>query len=152
MKATSNARQKASQKTPTGGMSGAFLPHILKSAGITVLLGLFLLLIGTLIAYFTADPAQWAAPLGWFASALTAFFGGWIAVRIHKSSALLCGLCNGLLMVALFFLCSLFGEYCPPVHSTTVSLLLRAGFLLLSILGAIVGRNLHPPQKKRRHH
>ena len=141
--ATKKAKQGAhsAKHLPKGSPDAgdALLPHILKGLLITAGVGGLLIVTASLIACFDADPQRLTAPLGLAASALTALAGGWITVRIHKRSALLCGLCNAALLSALMLLLSLLMIDRASGYPGWLSCLLHLGFALLSVLGAFLG-------------
>lgn len=113
--------------------------HMGKSLLITVGVGILLTVICSLIAYFCADPDSMIRPLSFCAAALTALAGGFIAVRIHKHAALICGLLNGSLCTALMILASLFFRAYSSGYAAWLSCLLHIGFMLLSVAGAYIG-------------
>ena len=123
--------------------------HLLKSLGITLLTALVLLLLASLAAYFSPDPAKMVQPLALLSSLLTALVGGFAAVRIHGHSALLCGLCNGMLFLALMLPTSLFFTPFASGYSALISCLLHVAFLLLSMLGGYLGLKKGKPKKKK---
>ena len=129
------------------GTEAKNLPRDLcKSVLITLGLGALLLFIASLLLSLTADPLPLTLPVGMGIAAITAFLGGWIAIRIHGQNALLCGLCNGSLCLVVFLLLSL-GIKDLASHSATLSLFLHLGFPLLSVAGAYAG---HPSPTKRK--
>ena len=102
-------------------------------------IGLLLIVIASLAAYFSPNPNTLIAPLAIAAAGLTAFIGGVIAVRIHGGGALVCGLLNGSVFMTLMMLLSLcFARYASG-YSAGISCLLHAGFVLLSVAGGYVG-------------
>ena len=124
--------------------------HLLKSVAISLLTALLSLAVLSLAAYFTEDPAALLLPMGLTAAAITAFTGGFAAVRLHRKSALLCGLSNGCTMLAIMLVLSLFFGNASSAHSPLTSILLHAGYLLLSVLGAFVAlpRTAGTPRKR----
>ncbi len=110
--------------------------HILKSIAVSLLTAILSLMVLSMAAYFTGDPATLLLPLGLVAAAITALVGGFTAVKLHKKNALLCGLANGSAMMAIMLLVSLFFKDGASAHSPLLSCLLHAAFLVLSILGA----------------
>lgn len=137
------------RREPLADASPALLPkHLLKSFGMTLGVGLVLIVSASLIAYFMPDPNALIAPLGLAAAGLTAFLGGVIAVRIHGGGALLSGLFNGVLLMAVMMLLSLCFVRNSSGYSAGVSCLLHAGFLMLSVAGAYLG-NRRKTRKKR---
>ena len=129
-----------------------FSPSILlKSMLITLGVGIALLVMASLCAYFFNDPNQLILPLGLTASAMTAFIGGIVSIRMQGHSALLCGLCNGAAVCAVMILASLFFKSLSSGYSALVSAALHAGFLCLSVAGAYLGQKRgKKPQKRRR--
>lgn len=112
-------------------------------------IGATLCVAAALVAYFSPDPTRMILPLGLSASALTALLGGVIAIRMHGHGALVAGLTNGALLMALMILGSLFCKPLATGYTAWLSLLLHTLFLLLSVVGASVGRRRTPKRKKR---
>ena len=127
--------------------SSLLMRNAAKSFLLSLATGAILLLLFSLIAYFQADPSVLILPLGLAAVGLTGFLGGVFLVRLHKHSALICGLLNGTLVEAFLLLLSLFFSKHASGYSLPVALLIHAGFLLLSVLGAFLG--LPKPEKKK---
>lgn len=125
--------------------SGSLVTDLLKSLLCTLATGLTLLLIASLAAYFTPDPARLTPALGLVASGLTALLGGIAAARIHKQGALICGLGNGAMLMAVMLLLSLFFTKEASGYGVWISAALHGGWMLLSVLGAFLGM----PGKKR---
>lgn len=130
---------RSKKSVPETDSPASFARHIGKSLLLTVALAAALALVSALAAYFSPDPDSLTRPLGIAIAALTAFFGGVIAIRIHGHSALLCGLCNGSALMLLMILASLFLRTYSSAYSTLISTLLHVGFLLLSVAGSFVG-------------
>jgi putative membrane protein (TIGR04086 family) len=135
------AREEAS---PAQFFKNAF-HALLWSIGTAILL----CVAAALAAYYSPDPTRIILPLGLSASALTALLGGMIAIRTHGHGALLAGLSNGALLMALMILGSLFCKPLATGYATWLSLLLHAIFLCLSVVGATLGRRRTPKRKKR---
>ncbi|MBR3894627.1 MAG: TIGR04086 family membrane protein [Clostridia bacterium] len=124
---------------PETDSPASLVRHVGKSLLLTAAIALALALVSSLAAYFSPDPDSLTRPLGIVCAALTAFFGGLIAIRIHKRSALLCGMLNGSAMMLLMILASLFFRPYASAYTSWLSCLLHVGFLLLSIAGSFVG-------------
>lgn len=123
------------------------------SAAVTIAVGMGLLLIGALAAYFFPNPSSVILPIGIAASGLTALIGGMISSRILKKGALLCGLSNGCVLLSLMLLLSLCMIQYSTHYSALTSFLLHLGFILLSVLGAFLGigrAKKHGPKKHSR--
>ena len=154
MQKTSSKAKKRRQTHPTrrepvADASPALLPkHLLKSLGITLGVGLLLIISASLIAYFMPDPNALIMPLGLSAAGLTALVGGVIAVRIHGGGALISGLLNGTLLMAVMLLLSLCFVRNSSGYSAGISCLLHAGLILLSVAGGYLG-NRKKRGKKR---
>ena len=118
---------------------------LLKGSAVTVGIGFAMTVVASLIAYFSADPNTMIQPLAWGASALTALMGGFLTVRFHKHSALICGLFSGGALTCIMILASLFLKSYASGYSVLMSTLLHTGFILLSISGAFLG--LKKPKK-----
>ena len=109
-----------------------------------------LLLLFSFLLYFSPDPNQYIRSAGLLSAGLTAFAGGFIAVRIHGQSALICGVINGgLLTMFSLFLAMLLKEYSSG-YSTGVICLLHIGALLLSIAGAYLGLKKQKRPRRRK--
>ena len=134
-----HSTHRSKKSAPESTSPASFARHIGKSLFLCVAFAAVLSLVSSLAAYFSPDPDRLTQPLGIAVSALTAFFGGVIAIRIHGRSALLCGLCNGSALMLLMILTSLFFRTYASAYSSLVSALLHVGFLLLSVAGAFVG-------------
>ena len=134
-------------KQPEADSPSLWLRHLAKSLLITIVSALILLTAGSLIAYFTADPSALVQPIALVCSALTALIGGFAAVRIHKHSALFCGLLNGSATTALMLLASLFFRSHASGYSAGVSALLHTTFILFSVAGAFLGLPRKSPRR-----
>ena len=133
------APRQSKKSVPQPDSPASFVRHVGKSLLLSAAVTLTLALIASLAAYFSPDPDSLTRPLGIACAALTAFFGGVIAVRIHGHSALLCGLCNGSALMLFMILASLFFRPYASAYAAWLSCLLHVGFLLLSVAGAFLG-------------
>ncbi len=139
---------RSDASAPAGPMLWA--KHLSKSLTITLAVALGSVLMLSLLAYFYDDPDRLARPLGLAAAGVTALVGGFASVRIHGEGALICGLLNGLVFMALMMLLSLAFAGLASGYSAGVSLLLHTAFLLLSVVGGYLG--LRKKTKKRKKH
>ena len=146
------ARQKERRKETDVKNSPSLLGHALRCLPITFGLGLLILLSFSLIAYFMENPLDWILPLGLASAALTAFFGGFVMARMHRHSALLCGLLEGTLSGSIILVLSLFFVKHATAYPTWLSCLIHAGFLLCSVAGAYAGlpRSKGVPSTRRK--
>lgn len=112
---------------------------MVKSTGYTLLIGILTLLVCSLLAYFREDPNAWVQPLGILCCVVTALGGGFAAIRIHRHSALLCGLLNGCILLAFMLLLSPTFKAFSSQYSLILCLLFHIAVPLLSILGAFLG-------------
>lgn len=147
---TPTVRHRAARRAQTedDASSALFFRHIGKSFAITLLTAAALLLAASLLAYFLPDPAAYVTPLALTAAALTALIGGFCAARIHGRSALLCGLCNGMLFMGGMILVSLLLRRHAMGYGALESCLLHVGFLLCSVLGGFLGLKKAQPRRK----
>ena len=143
-------RKKAAREPEKDSLQ--LLTDLGKSLLCSLAIAMALLLVAALIAYFLEDPKIAILPLGLLCSALTAFLGGFLAIRIHRQGALICGFCNGALLSLLMLLASLFFRTEASGYSALLSALLHVGFLLLSVGGAFAGlpRQGHKQKRRRR--
>ena len=131
--------------------SDSILPSkVCKAMLLTVALGVGMLLVASLIAYFYKDPTSILPICGLAASALTAFFGGMIAGRLHGHSYLAVGLLNGIAMTLIMLPLSLFLRSASSHYPGWASALLHTAFLFLSALGAILTPQQKRPRKRRK--
>ena len=146
-KSARHVRRPAQRSQPEEESFALWGKHLMKSLLITLAASLILMLGGSLIAYFTPDPNALVYPISLACAALSALIGGFAAVRIHKHSALLCGILNGSLATALMMLFSLFFTGYSSGYSAGISALLHTAFILFSVAGAFLGL---PKGTKRR--
>ena len=123
---------------------------ILKSVLITIGIAACLITVASLALSFTPDPNALIPPVALGVCAATALLGGFLASRIHGSAALICGLLNGGIVMALMLLLSpLFRSY-SSAYSAVISALLRATFLACSVAGAFLASHLASRKKPKR--
>lgn len=137
------------ENIPLEDSPAQFFRHALHALLWSIGVGVLLCVAAALAAYFSPDPTRMILPLGLSASALTALLGGVISIRRHGHGALLAGLTNGALLMALMILGSLFCKPLASGYATWLSLLLHALFLFLSVVGASLGRRRTQKRKKR---
>ena len=146
-----NHRQPKASRNETVNPTALLVRHVAATLSITVALGGVLLVVCSLIAYMTPDPDALVKPLGVLCAAMTSFFGGIIAVRIHRHRAPLpAAMLNAILLSGLMLLLSLPLSSLSSGYSAPISLLLHAFVFLLSALGAILAARPSKPKKPRR--
>ena len=128
---------------------GVWLRHVGTGVGVGFGVGALLVLIGSLIAYFTADPVAIIRPLAWGAAALSACTGGFVTAKRHRHAALLCGLLHSAVSMALMLLLSLFFKAYASGFSAGVICGLYGGFLACSLIGAYWGVRQKKHSKRR---
>ena len=123
---------------------------VLRAFLLTAALGAALLLLTALLAYFCKDPAALLPVLGLASSALTAFFGGMIAGRIHRHSLLVVGLLNGIAMMLVMLPLSLLFTAQSAHYPGWASALMHTAFLILSALGALASPAKKPAKRRKK--
>ena len=123
---------------------------ILKSVLITIGIATGLITVASLALSFTPDPNALIPPVALGVCAATALLGGFLALRIHGSSALICGLLNGGIVMALMLLLSPLFRSDSSAYSAVISALLHATFLACSVAGAFLASHLVSRKKPKR--
>ena len=131
-----------------GGVS-SFLLHSGIGFLSALLFSLPLTLIGAVVCASSHDPLGRILPISLIILYLSSLFGGWITRRLHRTSALLCGLSSGILLMVFSLFLSLFFPDSQP-FSFGIAFLLRALILFFSILGGYLGAPRPKQRKKRR--
>lgn len=134
--------------------SSLFLKNTIGTLLLSLAVGGGLLLFFSLVLTFMPDPLSLVLPAGVLSAALAAFMGGFFATRIYHLPALGAGLINGILLTALSLLFSLLfakNAACYATgYSATISALLHAGMVGLSIGGAFLGARERTPAKRHK--
>jgi putative membrane protein (TIGR04086 family) len=106
-----------------------------------LVIGFLFLLIGTLVAYRSADPHTLIPPLSLAALGLTSLMGGLISARRRRGNPLLSGLLCGLIMNLLLLGGALLfeGQGVSLGYSPLMQWGLHAAVAVLSLLGARMG-------------
>ncbi len=131
--------------------------NLFKNVAISFLLtmGITLLCILLLSAafYATADPNRYIAPLSMSLLFISSLLGGFLAVKRHNGSALLCGLLFAVMMLALTLSVSLFFDLSLSAdRSLPMEFGLRGIAAALSILGAFIGATEKKKKPRKRKH
>ena len=156
-KSASHARRtppsprRSSQGNTTTKSGAVFSRNTLRAYLYTLAIGFGSILILSLGVYFYSDPGTLVRPLGYVASALTAFFGGFIAGKLHGGAPAICGLVNGILLACTMLLLSFFFLSESSGYSPLISTVLHTAVPVLSFLGALAGvKQKSPATSKRR--
>ena len=97
----------------------------------------------------TDDPARYVTPVAFSALYVASFFGGFTAARMTKRSALLCGLCVGIMIVTITFVASFaVNDALTDNYDMISAIALRVAVLICSIFGAFLGIKRKSPRKK----
>ena len=115
---------------------------------VAALCSLLLLLLGAALCLLSSHPLALIRPIGLCSLFLSALVGGFVSVRRHGRSALLCGLLCGALLLLFYKGISLFADPSEALFSFSVSLILSLLVPVFSIFGAFLGN--HRSQKVRR--
>ncbi|MBE6600936.1 MAG: TIGR04086 family membrane protein [Ruminococcaceae bacterium] len=126
----------------------SWISSLLKALVIALAVGLFLLTFTAAALCFTSNPDRLIRPTALIIAAVSAVAGGFAIGKIRRHAALFCGLLEGSLLTLVFLLGSLFFKSESSGYSTVISCLLHIGFLLCTVLGAMLG--IRPPKRKRR--
>ena len=113
--------------------------NVLRAFALTLCLGLGMILICSVVAYFLPDPLSAIRPLSYVAMGVTALAGGWIAGKLQGGAPLIVGLINGMLLTAAALIVSLFFRSLSNGYSAPLSALLHAAVPALSFVGALIG-------------
>ena len=117
------------------------------SIGIALILGVVV----SLILFNTGDPLKLIVPSALSVLYISTLLGGYIASRINKRSAALCGLLSAVTVLFVFLLISLF---IPVSHSSGYDIFgaigLRLAVIVSSVVGAFIGTYNKKVTKKRR--
>ena len=143
----SRSRRSSASLPPSQSASWAeLLPRLLRglalSGAISLVLGVLLPIVAAAMLMPLEDPAVAIAPTSAAVLLLTALVGGFVTARKAGAKALLCGVCSA----GVWLLLTWGGSFClssiaAPFHGGT-ALGMSAATVLLSVLGASLGRNL----------
>ncbi len=149
MKGKTTSKKAHTATSRTLPKSGVFHASIF---GMTtgLICGMLLLLICSLICLFSQDPNKLISPLSVVCGILTYFIAGFAASK-KKAAAIPCGALSGVMISIVFFIISfLLNDSLSSSISFPVEMLIRTSFIVVSILGALLGVNSTPKRKKRR--
>ncbi len=143
-------------KQRTAGKETAWKPALF-SFGITLCIGVALVLLASLGAYFTSDPNRLIRPLAIVCAALTFLAGGYLAAKRRPDAPLAAGTANGLLLAAISLALSLLFRKTAAGYPAWASALLHAAMILFALLGAYLfvlrskSKRARPRKRKRKH-
>lgn len=136
--------------------SGLRWKPALIALGISIGIGLILLLLASLIASLTPDPGRWIRPLAIAFSAVMYLLAGMVAAKFRPDAPLSAGSANGLLLSALSLALSLLFRKSATALPAWENALLHAGMILLALAGAylyvFIRKNRSNGRKRKRKH
>lgn len=142
--------KKARTATPrTLPKSGVFHASIF---GMTtgLICGMLLLLICSLICLFSQDPNKLISPLSVVCGILTYFIAGFAASK-KKAAAIPCGALSGAMVCIVFLIIKfVLDDSLSSGISFPVEALIRVSFIIVSILGALLGVNSTSKKRRRK--
>ncbi len=146
---THKQRAYPSKEESTTALS--FAKTLLKSTGLSLLLGLLLMMALSLAIYFAPDPMILIRPAGLAASGMTALFAGMHLQKKLHGGILPDGMIAGLALMAPMLLLSIVFSAFSSNDTPLMAGLLHASLPLLSVLGAYWGeRQCAKPKKKKK--
>ncbi|MBO5204305.1 MAG: TIGR04086 family membrane protein [Clostridia bacterium] len=140
------AHSSSSRATASAGVMRASLFGVATGTVSAIIL----LLICSLICMLSSDPNKLISPLSVVCNILIYFIVGFAASK-KKAAAIPCGALSGGLMCIIFFLIALLlSDSISSNLSFPVELLIRLSFIVVSILGALLGVNSIPKRRKKK--
>lgn len=121
---------------------------------ITLAVSFLLLLIGTAVAYSTADPGSLIAPVSYVALYMSAFFGGFACAKLNRRAPYLTsGLASGAFVLIGLLLSAIMSDSLSSLDSVWIGLVLRLAVILIFFVGTLLGlKRVNTPHKNRRKH
>ena len=148
-RAYSQAHSRATDRIGRGSPRG-IIPCSAAGALASIILILIMAIVLSYLLSKAADPIRLVTPTALCALYISALIGGFIATRLNKCSALLCGICVGTAIAALGFIISLtISDSLSSGASTSRSLMLRLSIIVCSVIGSYIGNLKKTPSKKR---
>lgn len=149
-----NRTNKGKRRTASSERNGLgeLIRHSAIGAAIAVALCGAFCVLGGALCLLSDDPRTLTLPIALIGLYVSAFLGGRIAARLHKGAVLWCGLISGGLLAVLFWFLTLFFPHGEANTVFPISLLLRIGTVVVSMLGSILpfsAKRKRHPQKKR---
>jgi len=132
--------------------SSATLPRTAKSvflgSGIALISVFILIIILSAFSLVFNDPNKMIVPFALTAILVSSFIGGFISSKLNSSSALICGLLCGAILLVFY----LFGSFIFKSQASSATMLHILGFRIcvpiMSVIGAYLGIK---PSKPKRH-
>ena len=142
-----SARKKGRVKTKGSGGVTSLLKSSLAGFGVSLLAGILLLLGLTALSLSFDDPESLSSAMALGALFLSSLAGGFVALKMNGSEALLCGASVGALMNLALLVISLFvRDVASSDMGVLREILARGAVVLMAVLGAYLGTH----RKKRR--
>ncbi len=152
----SDKQRKAARRTRRKTQSeprtlSAMLKSVLLALPASAAVGLLLLVITTAVLLSTKDPDRYRPAAGLVLLYLTAFIGGVLATALYqKRSPVLCGLCEGILLLIVTAIPALILQD-TTASNTAQLLLLRCALPPISLGGAMLCAKKTKKRRKYRH-
>lgn len=144
-------KKRAPQKKNTS-KSGLLISSVFGVFGSVIIL-LMILVIFSFVGLAISEPHTLLSPVAFSALYLSAFFGGFIAIKKNKGrDALLCGLVCGCFITVLYLLLFWIAGLIFDTDSTMLSWIFRILILPASVLGSFLGtiKDKKIPAKRKR--
>lgn len=130
------SRREAEKKEPQNSM----LYACIYGALLGVVISIVLCLVASLVIHNTDWDEGVMHVAGYLCSALGGLFGGIVATRKCEAKGLICGLCSGVMMAAILYLCgSVIGGAPTEFGRAALSVFLPLG---TAVIGGVIGANL----------
>ena len=151
-------KSKTLKRTDHRGLTGSIkasaprgiLSSSLRGLAAALVLGLVLLIAISAIVYSTDDPTRFVMPAALTVLYICSFFGGLIAAKINRGSALLCGGLTSLMLLSLLFVASLcVSPSLSADFGIPMSLGLRGIAMAVSLIGAFLGAGEKKSKKRK---
>ena len=151
-------KSKTLKRTDHRGLTGSIkasapqsiLSSSLRGLAAALVLGLVLLIAISAIVYSTDDPTRFVMPAALTVLYISSFFGGLIAAKINRGSALLCGGLTSLMLLSLLFVASLcVSPSLSADFGIPMSLGLRGIAMAVSLIGARLGAGEKKSKKRK---
>lgn len=151
-------KSKTLKRTDHRGLTGSIkasaprgiLSSSLRGLAAALVLGLVLLIAISAIVYSTDDPTRFVMPAALTVLYISSFFGGLIAAKINRGSALLCGGLTSLMLLSLLFVASLcVSPSLSADFGIPMSLGLRGIAMAVSLIGAFLGAGEKKSKKRK---